>query len=35
VAVPGNASKWAMEDFGSYTQVVCPTTITVFNTPSG
>jgi peptide/nickel transport system substrate-binding protein len=32
-AVPANASKWAMEDFGSYTQVVYPTMITVFNTP--
>jgi peptide/nickel transport system substrate-binding protein len=32
-AVPGNAGKWAMEDFGSYTQVLYPTTITVFNTP--
>jgi len=32
-AVPANASKWAMEDFGFFTQVVYPTTITVFNTP--
>jgi serine/threonine protein kinase len=30
---PENESKRAMEDFGSYTQVVYPTTITVFNTP--
>ena len=31
-ASPANENKWAMEDFGSYTQVVYPTTITVFNT---
>jgi peptide/nickel transport system substrate-binding protein len=29
---PANDDKWAMEDFGNYTQVVYPTTITVFNT---
>lgn len=29
---PSNEDKWAMEDFGSYTQVAYPTTITVFNT---
>jgi peptide/nickel transport system substrate-binding protein len=30
---PQNASKWAMEDFTSYTAVAYPTTVTVFNTP--
>jgi len=34
-AAPGNASKWAMEDFGSFTAYTYPTTFTTFNTPGG
>jgi peptide/nickel transport system substrate-binding protein len=34
-AAPGNANKWAMEDFGGFTNSVYPTTFSVFNTPGG
>jgi peptide/nickel transport system substrate-binding protein len=34
-AAPGNANKWAMEDFGGFTQSVYPTTFSVFNSPGG
>jgi len=32
VAAPANENKWAMEDFGGFTQSLYPTTNTVFNT---
>ncbi|HUJ06003.1 MAG TPA: ABC transporter substrate-binding protein [Streptosporangiaceae bacterium] len=32
VAAPANDNKWAMEDFGGFTQSLYPTTNTVFNT---
>jgi len=31
-AVPANANKWAMEDYGGFTQSTYPTTFTLFNT---
>jgi peptide/nickel transport system substrate-binding protein len=31
-AAPGNANKWAMEDFGGFTADTYPTTFTTFNT---
>ncbi len=31
-AAPQNTNKWAMEDFGGFTQSTYPTTFTVFNT---
>jgi peptide/nickel transport system substrate-binding protein len=34
-AAPGNVNKWAMEDFGGFTQSVYPTTFSVFNTQGG
>ena len=34
-AAPANENKWAMEDFGGFTQSVYPTTFSVFNTPGG
>ena len=34
-SAPENANKWAMEDFGGFTQPVYPTTFSVFNTPGG
>jgi peptide/nickel transport system substrate-binding protein len=34
-AAPGHANKWAMEDFGGFTQYVYPTTFSVFNSSGG
>jgi peptide/nickel transport system substrate-binding protein len=34
-ASPSNESKWAMEDFGGFTNSTYPTTFAVFNTPGG
>jgi peptide/nickel transport system substrate-binding protein len=34
-AAPGNVNKWAMEDFGGFTQSLYPTTFSVFNTQGG
>jgi peptide/nickel transport system substrate-binding protein len=34
-AAPANENKWAVEDFGGFTNSVYPTTFSVFNTPGG
>ena len=34
-AAPANENKWAMEDFGGFTNSVYPTTFSVFNTSGG